>query len=72
MKTLDRRHWLLLAMIVALLLIAFVSPYRYEHMGDALVRINRFSGQADALGPRGWKPLRPSTAADVKEKYGLE
>jgi hypothetical protein len=50
----------ILAIGAILLFLAFVWPtmYRYEHVeGEALIRINRFTGSAELLGLAGWTPL---------------
>jgi hypothetical protein len=62
MKRLDRFHWILLATIAVML--AFntylvMTPYRYFHLEQALVRVNRFTGEAERLVSSGWKPMAP-------------
>ena len=59
MNRLDRLHWILLAVIGLLLLMdayLIVTPYRYFHLAapHGLVRVNRFTGEAEKL----WVPAR--------------
>jgi hypothetical protein len=71
MKRLDKLHWTLLAVIavlVALNAYVIISPYRYFHMSApyGLVRVNRFTGEAERLlVGSGWKPVAPQKRADV-------
>jgi hypothetical protein len=62
MKRLDRHHWILLAIIAMLVIFnGYISPYRYFHIAAplGLVRVNRFSGEAERLTGMGWKHMAP-------------
>lgn len=60
MKRLDWLHWALIAILFAVVALGILTPYRYEKMGQRIVRINRLSSEADMLTNSGWRPLRPS------------
>ena len=70
MKRLDTLHWTLISLIAVLLAATAyltISPYRYFHMAApfGLVRVNRFTGQAERLDRMGWKPVAPQKRADL-------
>ena len=72
MNRLDRLLWILLAVIGLLLLMdayLIVTPYRYFHLAapHGLVRVNRFTGEAEKLWGTGWKPMAP-----VQSRFVLE
>lgn len=60
MKRLDWLHWALIATLLAVIALGILTPYRYEKMGQRIVRINRLSSEADMLTTSGWRALRPS------------
>jgi len=60
MKRLDWLHWALIAILFTVVALGILTPYRYEKMGQRIVRINRLSSEADMLTNSGWRPLRPS------------
>jgi len=73
MKRLDKLHWTLLALIAALLAAnayLTISPYRYFHMAApyGLVRVNRFTGEAERLLGIGWKPMAPAKSRFVLDE----
>lgn len=65
MKKPDAGHSIMALIIFALLLLLWLTPYRYEHAGARLIRIHRFSGKVDRLSHGGWRPLGTAT---TKEK----
>ena len=56
MKRLDQLHWIMLVIILILSFYLFLSPYEYTKMGEynIPIRINKFTGTVDRLGPKGW------------------
>jgi hypothetical protein len=44
-----------------------VRTYRYEKMGQRIVRIKRFSGEAEILRVDGWKPMKPRVPEGFRE-----
>jgi hypothetical protein len=60
MKRLDSLHWTLIAILLAGAVLGILTPYKYEKMGQRVVRINRLSSEADMLTISGWRALRPS------------
>ena len=49
-----------IAIVLAIAFMIFVFPtrYRYERTPERLVRIDRFSGEVEALTETGWRPLQ--------------
>lgn len=47
---------LFFVVVLGFFFLSYVWPtqYRYEHSGNRLVRIDRSTGQVDALGDSGW------------------
>ena len=66
-KRLDWLHWLMLLVIAVLAFFLWVSPYRYEKMGQRIVRIKRFSGEAEILRVDGWKTMKPRVPEGFRE-----
>ncbi len=67
MTRLDPFHWLLIGVIacsVGLNAYLALSPYRYFHMEApyGLIRVNRFTGEAEKLFSNGWRPMRKAAA----------
>jgi hypothetical protein len=60
MKRLDWLLWTLIAILLAGAVLGILTPYKYEKMGQRVVRINRLSSEADMLTISGWRALRPS------------
>jgi hypothetical protein len=60
MKRLDWFHWTLIAILLLVIALGILTPYKYEKMGQRIVRINRLNSEADMLTLSGWRPLRPS------------
>lgn len=63
------RLWAIVALAFALmwfLILVWPTGDRYEHTQGKLVRIDRWSGEVDALTDSGWVPLSPAAriAAD--------
>jgi hypothetical protein len=69
MKRLDTLHWLLIAALIVTAVVAWITPYRYEHWGNnQLVRIHRVTGETDRLTSEGWRPMKPKTQNFVLER----
>jgi len=60
MKRLDWLHWTLIATLLVVVVPGILTPYRYEKMGQRVVRINRLTSEADMLTISGWRALRPT------------
>ena len=63
MKKIDWLHWSLAAIVCVLSFYLWLTPYRYEKYAGILVRINRFTGNADILRLEGWQPMQPTKQA---------
>jgi len=44
-----KRHVVVLGVIVIFLVLVWPTAFRYEHMGDAMVRINRLTGTYEVI-----------------------
>jgi hypothetical protein len=58
-------------LLVVLGYLVWPTPYRYDHMGSTVVRINRVTGRAQALGSRGWHDLAAAGPA-VPVQHDIE
>jgi hypothetical protein len=73
----DQRIVVFLLALYALLFIAFVwpTPYRYDHDGGHLVRLNRATQQITVLRAGRWVSARPATSEEIRQlesRYGLD
>ena len=59
MKRLDWLHWTLIAAILVLAVWFIATPYQYFIVGsgNTLVRVHRFTGEAERLGGSGWRRM---------------
>jgi hypothetical protein len=59
MKRLDWLHWTLITAILVLAVWFIVTPYQYFIVGsgNTLVRVHRFTGEAERLGSSGWRRM---------------
>jgi len=50
----------LICLVVAMMFYLLVWPtlYRYDHLGNYPVRINRVTGDAEMLRPEGWAEMK--------------
>jgi hypothetical protein len=53
-------------LVLALGWTVWPTPYRYDHMSETVVRMNRLTGRAQALGSHGWYDLAPPANANLK------
>jgi len=56
---------LVAVVVLAFCLLVWPTPYRYDHVHNRLLRLNRVTGHADALCPDGWHTLSRDPFADV-------
>lgn len=69
-KRLDWLHWLLLMVVLLQGFYLWFDPYIYRSwVNGQLVRISRFTGEAERLSSRGWESLeaKPVKAPTVRE-----
>ena len=67
MKRPDLAHWIMLAIILILGFYLWLTPYHYEKGATTVVRINRFTGEADILKIDGWHRLERSSQRSTSE-----
>ena len=55
---------LLAVVLAAALVLTWLTPWRYDHVGPVLVRTHRILGTSERLSPgQGWVMIRPQSVA---------
>ena len=63
MKRFDLLHLALLLAVLILAALFWLTPYTYHHhLGGALVRIHRVTGNTDMLGTSEWQAMKSPEA----------
>lgn len=59
------RHAILIAAVALLVALFFLTPWRYDHAGQVLIRTHRITGQSQRLDYDGWQTIEARAESPV-------